>query len=72
MLLIKYVWDNVKPNQNKVNKKGNYKSASGHLENSGQLQNNTVNDAMSITTNCMISVKMRLSFRIYKIIRGDY
>ena len=55
-----------------MNKKGNYKSASGHLENSGQLQNNTVNDAMSITTNCMISVKMRLSFRIYKIIRGDY
>ena len=33
---------------------GNCKSASGKLENSRQLQNSTVNDAVSISTNRMI------------------
>ena len=34
---------------------GNYKSASGLLQNSGQLQNNTINGAVSITINRVIS-----------------
>ena len=34
---------------------GNYKSASGLLQNSRQLQNNTVKDAMSITINRVIN-----------------
>ena len=33
----------------------NYKSASGQLENSWWLQNNTINGAMSITTNFVIN-----------------
>ena len=33
----------------------NYKSASGQLENSWWLQNNTTTGAMSITTNCVIN-----------------
>ena len=33
----------------------NYKSASEQLQNSGQLQNNTVNGAMSITLNRVIN-----------------
>ena len=35
---------------------GNYKSASWQLQNSRQLQNNTVNGAMSITINRMITL----------------
>ena len=34
---------------------GNYKLASGQLENTGQLQNNSVNGAMSKTTNRVIN-----------------
>ena len=34
---------------------GNYKSASWQLENSWQLQNNTVNSAMLKTSNCVIN-----------------
>ena len=44
---------------------GNYKSVAAQLENSGQLQNNTVNAAISITTNCVIKIsadKREVSF----------
>ena len=37
---------------------GNYKSASGQLQNSGQFQNNSVNGAMLITINCVIKKVM--------------
>ena len=40
---------------------GNYKSANGQLQNSGQLQNNSVNGAMLITINHVT---------IYKILPG--
>ena len=36
---------------------GNYKSASGQIENSGQLQNNYGNGAMSIAINRVILVE---------------
>ena len=37
---------------------GNYKSASGQLQNNGKLQNNTVNGAMSISINSVIISKI--------------
>ena len=37
---------------------GNYKSASRQLQNSGQLQNNTFNCAMSIAINHVINVEI--------------
>ena len=39
---------------------GNYKSASKQLQNSGQLQNNTVNGAMLITINPVIELQFPL------------
>ena len=36
-------------------KEGNYKSVSGQLQNSGQLQSNTIHGAMSITINGVIN-----------------
>ena len=40
----------------------NYKLVSVQLENSWWLQNNTVNDAMSITTNCVMMIMMMNCF----------
>ena len=36
-----------------------YKSASGQLQKSGQLQNNVVNGEMAITVNCVIRIQIR-------------
>ena len=41
----------------------NYKSASRQLQNSGQLQNNTVNGAMLITVNRVIRRIITLKFQ---------
>ena len=38
---------------------GTYKSASGQLQNSEQLQNNTINSGMSITINSVIKDKIK-------------
>ena len=38
--------------------KGRYKSASGQLQNRGQLENNSVNGAVIIIMNCMINTEI--------------
>ena len=47
---------------------GNYKSARGELQNSGWLQINTVNGAMSITVNRVINQVMMISQTCLKIL----
>ena len=49
---------------------GNYKSATGELQNSGQLQNNTVNGAMSIAIDRVIIELMSLTILAFSWINN--
>ena len=46
---------------------GNYKSANRQLQNSGQLQNSTVNGAVSSTINCVIIISSVLQENLSKL-----